>query len=367
MKISFIIHSLNGGGAERVMAGLASRLQQRGHAGTLITLDDGRNDRHDVDAAVMRIPLDVMRPSHHKWQAVKNNVERILRLRKAIIDSQPEVVLSFCDVTNALTLLATRGRSIPVVVSERSDPAKQSIPWPWSKLRPRLYRSATNVIALTETSAQTLARWSRREPVVIPSAVDTAPQIERDSLKPTAKRMVLGVGRLEHEKGFDRLINAFAKLAPKYPDWHLRIVGEGSRRQELQRLVEAARLQGRIELPGWQRPIWPSYADADLFVLPSRYEGFPSALLEAMASGLPVVAVDCESGPRAIIRSGVDGLLIENNDASLAGAMDRCMGDGALRRNLAAAATTVTERFGWDAMVTAYEQVLSKSITSSHH
>jgi GalNAc-alpha-(1->4)-GalNAc-alpha-(1->3)-diNAcBac-PP-undecaprenol alpha-1,4-N-acetyl-D-galactosaminyltransferase len=134
MKISFVIHSLDGGGAERVMAGLASRLQRRGHACTLITLDDGQNDRHDVDANVTRMTLDLMKPSVHKWQAVTNNFKRIRRLRQAIRDSQPDVVLSFCDVMNVLTLIATRGLAIPVVISERSDPAKQVIPWPWSSL-----------------------------------------------------------------------------------------------------------------------------------------------------------------------------------------------------------------------------------------
>lgn len=364
MKISFVIHSLDGGGAERVMAGLASRLQQKGHEGTLITLDDGRHDRHDVDPGVARVPLNVMRPSRHKWQAVTSNLSRMRRLRRAITDSQPDVVLSFCDATNALTLLATRGLSVPIVVSERSDPAQQALAWPWSSLRPRLYRSAAKVVALTPTSAQALVRWCREEPVVIPSAVDNPPHQSPDSERLSEKKVLLGVGRLEHEKGFDRLIKAFVRLAPQFQEWHLRIVGEGSQRGRLQRLIDEADLKERIELPGWQRPIWPAYANADLFVLPSRYEGFPSALLEAMAAGLAVVAVDCESGPRAIIRSDIDGVLVDNKDEALEIGIQTCLADARLRCRLGDAAKAVTERFGWTAMVDAYERVLMAAVNA---
>ena len=161
MKISCVIHSLNGGGAERVMAGLSSRLQAKGHAVTLITLDDARCDRHEVDPRVSRRPLDVMRHSRSKFAAIANNFRRVHAVRKAIRDSQPDVVLSFCDATNVLTLLATRGLGFPVVVSERSDPGTQLLAWPWSRLRPMLYRRANDVIVLTQTAADAVAAWCK--------------------------------------------------------------------------------------------------------------------------------------------------------------------------------------------------------------
>ncbi len=141
MRITCIIHSLAGGGAERVLAGLASALTERLHQVTLITLDDGRQDRHAVSALVRRVSLDLMRPSRGRWSAVTANTRRIARLRRAVVRSRPEAVLSFCDRTNVLTLLALAGMSLPVIVSERSNPAAQQLPWPWSALRPRLYRA----------------------------------------------------------------------------------------------------------------------------------------------------------------------------------------------------------------------------------
>ncbi len=362
MKITAIIHSLDGGGAERVMAGLTTRLQQRGHIVTLITLDDGHHDRHEIGSEVQRVALNVMRHSRNKLSGLLNSGRRIWALRKAIEQSNPDVVLSFCDVTNLLTLLATRGLSLPVVISERSDPAQQSLPWPWSVARPKLFRRADDVVVLTQTAANTVAAWSKGPPTIIPSAVDRPPVLDRHHLFTRTEKILVGVGRLEIEKGFDRLIAAFARVASSFPKWQLRIIGDGSCRLALEQQAAALGLSTRIQFPGWLQPIWPSLRDADLFALTSRYEGFPSALLEAMATGVAVIAVDCESGPRAIIDNDVDGLLIANDEASIDVALERCMGNEALRHWLGKNATDVTMRFGWDAMVDAYEQRLRQVV-----
>lgn len=362
MKITCVIHSLAGGGAERVMAGLASSLAQRNHRVTLITLGDAQQDRHTTAPAVRRIALDLLGPRRGPLSGVANNTRRATALRQAILATQPEVVLSFCDRTNVLTLLSLLGTSIPVVVSERSNPAAQLLPWPWSWLRTVLYRRAATVIALTPAAAKTVERWSRRPPLVIPSAVQPPPAEGQPSPAAVAGRsgqVVLGIGRLEHEKGFDQLLQAFAAVADQHPRWTLRIHGEGSCRAKLERQREDLRLTGRVEFPGWTRPIWPALQQADLFVLPSRYEGFPSALLEAMAAGLACIAVDCPDGPGVIVREGVDALLVPAGDtAALAAAMDRCMSDPSLRQALGRRAVEVTERFSWAAMVDAYERVL---------
>jgi len=358
MKIACIIHSLNGGGAERVMAGLSTRLQAKGHTVTLITLDDGKNDKHDVGQEVHRVKLNLMQESHSKISAIGNTFGRIRKLRRAIQMDGPDAVLSFCDATNVLTLLSTYGLAYPVIVCERSDPENQKLAWPWGMLRPRLYRHAERVVVLTEKAAKLVGPWSTKKPIVIPSAVDSFPPIPTKHKVERTQSILLGVGRLEHEKGFDRLISAFASIAPQFQNWDLKIVGEGLLRTQLEQQVSSLKLTDRVSFPGWIRPIWPAYHAADLFALPSRYEGFPSALLEAMAIGLPVVAVDCESGPREIIRNERDGLLVPNDVQSLSDSLARCMSDSSLRNRLGREAVNVTSRFGWDAMVDAYEKVL---------
>lgn len=370
MRLTAVIHSLHGGGAERVMAKLVSRLAARGHQVTLITLDDGAKDRHAVSAVVARVHLDSGPQATGRIARLLAARRRLVGLRRAIRQTAPDVVLSFCDATNVSTLLATFGLAVPVVVSERSDPAAQPLSSGKAWLRRRLYRRAAEVVVLTPAAARTVASWSSRPPVTIPSAVDPPPAetgraaIASDGVAAdrTGRKTIIGVGRLEPEKGFDQLLEAFARLACDFPDWDLEIHGDGSQRESLGESCDRRGLSERVRWPGWTTPIWPALRAADLFVLPSRYEGFPSALLEAMAVGLACVATDCPSGPRAIIRDSLDGILVTPDDpAALAAAMGRCMADADERSRLGEQARDVVRRFGWNRMVEAYEEVLKRA------
>ncbi len=341
------------------MAGLVSDFSGRGHTVCLVTLDDGLRDRHDLPEGIHRVCLSRLGNSENLVQAILSNLKRIASLRRAIRNSRPDVVLSFCDRTNVLTLLATGLTRLPVVVSERSDPAQQRLGPFWGLLRRIQYRSASRLVALTATSADHMRRWHRLPAAIIPSAV-TAPLSESTLQSPIAKQsatsVILGVGRLSHEKGWDRLITAFGNIASRHPDWHVWIAGDGDQHDGLQHQIEALGLASRIKLLGWVRPVAPLYAQADLFVLPSRYEGFPSALLEAMAAGVASLAIDCDSGPREIIRHDVDGWLSTAQDFSTD--LEKLMRSACLRNRLADAAPDVLQRFSWENMVDQFEALL---------
>lgn len=361
MKIACIIHSLDGGGAERAIAALASRLAKREHSVTLITLDDGSRERHGVDPAVARRRLDLMSHSGGLVARIIRTRRRVRAVRDAIGEAAPDVVLSFCDRTNILVLMASKNLDVPVVISERSDPSQQDLGAAWEYLRSRTYRRAAAIIALTESSASYLGKRLGSSVDVIPSAVDIPP-ISSDRESAVRSRRILGVGRLEYEKGFDRLIEAFAQIACDSPGWSLRILGEGSLRGSLEERIERHRLADRVELAGWIQPIWEELAAATLFALPSRYEGFPSALLEAMAVGVPSIAVDCESGPRAVIGDDQCGLLVDNTITALAAGIDQLIKDDARREALGVAGKDVAARFSWDRMVDGYEVVLRRVV-----
>ncbi|TWU41536.1 alpha-1,4-N-acetyl-D-galactosaminyltransferase [Novipirellula aureliae] len=362
MRIVCAIHSLDGGGAERVMARLASMLAGRGHDVALLTLDNACKDRHEVATAVRRIPLDVIGNPQRGIAKLSSIKTRLLAIRSTLLRENPDVVLSFCDRNNIDVLLATTRLSIPVVISERSDPSAQKLSknWVlgrfWECVRRRVYRRARRIIALTPEIAAALQPLSKRPIAVIPSAVDPVsnlrPLEERD-------RVILGVGRLESEKGFGRLVDAFAAVANDVPGWNLRILGDGSQRNVLQNKIDRLGLANRVELPGWIRPIAPEYGRASLFVLPSYYEGFPSALLEAMASGIPAIAMDCQSGSCQIIDHEVNGLLISGSSNEIAQAIRRLILDACLRERLAKEAIHVSELYSWERMTDAYESVMS--------
>jgi len=157
------------------------------------------------------------------------------------------------------------------------------------------------------------------------------------------------------------LLEAFVTLARKYYNWNLVILGEGPERRALETQVQAFGLDGRVFLPGRVGNVGEWYERADVYVMSSRFEGFPNALAEAMAHGLPAVSFDCDTGPRDIIRPEVDGLLVlPGNVDALTAALDRLMDDAALRAQFAARAVEVRERFSMERIAGMWEELFAK-------
>lgn len=345
------------------MARLCGELVQRDHRVDLITLDDGCRNRHDLDSRVTRTALDVMSVSRNPMEGWFSHRGRVAKLAAAIKTFQADVVLSFCDRNNILAQQAARRAGVPVVLSERSHPAAQVLGRYWEMQRVRSYRKASAVITQSPHAAEHLRDLLRREVHVIPSAVDPDPLVDESPRLKT----VIGVGRLEKEKGFERLIAAFAQaheqVARQTGDasWKLKIYGDGTQRESLLNQARQASCADSIELCGWVRPMQPMYRAASIFALSSHYEGFPSALMEAMAGGMAVVATRCPGGTEQIVRDRVDGLLVDNHCDALAIGMGELMCDLNMRMRLSTAAREVSERFSWASMVDQYERVLSNT------
>jgi glycosyltransferase involved in cell wall biosynthesis len=307
---------------------------------------------------VDRVALDVLGASPGPLSAIGANCLRLVRLRRAMLGARPDAVVSFGDSTNCLTLLAAAGTGLRVIVSERSDPRRLHLGRAWAALRRRLYPHASAVVVQTER----VASWARgfvpeQRVHVIPNFV-RMPEIEPDSAAPLdGTRQVAAAGRLfSAEKGFDLLLSAFARCAPRHPEWSLAIAGEGRDRAQLEAQAAASGLADRVRLPGLVRDTNSFLARSDLFVLSSRFEGFPNALLEAMALGVAPLAFDCNSGPAEIIRANVDGVLVPPEDVdALAHEMDRLMGDDEERSRLGRAARAVTLRFGLSEVMQKWE------------
>lgn len=385
MRLLLVAPSLSEGGAARVLATLANAWAARGHEVTVVTLSDAAGDGFALADEVDRIGLAVSEASANVLVGAIRNVLRVRALRSVIRRLTPDVAIAFLHRTSVLVLLAALGTAVPVVVSERVDPRHDPLSRSWSLLRRLLYPRAAALVVQTERIADWARKWLSPDrvhvlpnPVVVPGggevttgegggSADAMPGGADQDLAvvsvPTP-RAVVGMGRLVRQKGFDRLVEAFARCAADHPDWSLVILGDGPERDRLQRLAESYDIAGRVQLPGHIRSPWLRLETADLFVLSSRYEGFPNVLLEAMARGVACVSFDCPTGPAEIVRHDVDGLLVPEGDVSgLAEAMGRLMSDGAMRRKLGQRARIVAERFGVERVVSRWDDVL-RGITS---
>ena len=364
VRITLVISSLRGGGAERVMSIMASHWAACGWRVTLLTYDDGREaPAYGLHAAVDHRHLDIERPSSGAIQAVGNNLKRLPVIRRAIRESTPDAIVSFLDMVNVKTILATLGLGIPVIVSERIDPSRHRIGAAWSVLRRWCYRYATFVVALTPDALRYFPEPIRRRGRVIPNPV-SVPFDAGLARAGGRNKTVMAMGRLVHQKGFDRLITAFSMVAANHPGWSLQIWGEGNDRQELELLRDRLDLQGRVALPGWTSDPFSEMREAGLFVMSSRFEGFPNVLCEAMACGVPVLSFDCP-GPRHIVRDGIDGILVPSDDVNkLAEAMDRLMADQVERERLAANGIEVAKRFGKDKVMGMWERLITSCISA---
>jgi glycosyltransferase involved in cell wall biosynthesis len=330
--IAFFLPTLTGGGAERVIMNLAHGMAERGLPVDLVVGTAQGALRAELPSSVHLVDLGASRV-----------IRSLGPLTSYIRRIQPRVVISSMSHANLVAIWAARlaGRSTPVIVTvhntmSQSTPAQGRLAGKvWPHLLRTFYPWATCVIAVSRGAADDLARSSGlpREaievvynPVITPAMADAARQVpDHPWFVPGQPPVVLSAGRLTRQKDFPTLIRAFAQLRRRRPA-RLMILGEGEEGPMLKALAVELAVGDDVALPGF-RPNAAGYmAHSALFVLSSAWEGLPTVLIEALASGVPVVSTDCPSGPREILQDGRLGALVPVGDvAALAGAMQAAL------------------------------------------
>ena len=364
MHLTLIISSLGPGGAERVLSQLANYWASKGYQITLITFSaTSCKPFYPLDSKIHLIQLGQDQNKSFRWRRFLNAFKRILYLRRLLQSKKPDVVMSFIDLMNLITILASTGLKIPIIVSERVDPHFYHIPFFYKMIRPWLYGFAQRIVVQTNSAASYFANTLQSIIKIISNPA--MPARYKKIVTPIVTSLVnsiVTVGRLNVQKDHQVLIQAFAHLATKYPDLRLTIYGEGTERNNLQTLIDSLQLQEKVVLAGTTQDIDQKLLDADLFVFPSRYEGFPNALCEAMAVGLPVIASNC-SGNIDIVRDTIDGRLFPIGDTSkLATLMEELISDTEQRIRLGQQAQTITDRFHSDRIFCLWDDVITEAI-----
>ncbi len=355
-KLLFVISSLQGGGAERVVCMMANHWAGKGHDITIITL--AGPDAPVSYSLLPAVKLEALGILGKAQNALLDNMGRIKRLRSVLKTKKADVIFSFMESTNVLSILSAAGLRTPVIVADRNNPKLYGYGRLCRFLRNMTYPFSSVLVVQTKAVLEYYPSFLARKARVIPNFVEICQEQTQKQIR-ARKKIICAVGRLDEQKDFDTLILAFAKIAEKYPDWALEIWGEGPERKKLENLRDKLGLSERISFPGFSENIKEIMAYSGLFVLSSRFEGFPNALLEAMACGTPVISTKCPCGPSEIVTHEQDGFLVSVGDVeSLAKTIERLLEDETLRNELGNNACKVRDQFHPDRIMTMWEELI---------
>uniref|UniRef100_UPI0035CA9281 glycosyltransferase family 4 protein n=1 Tax=uncultured Sphingomonas sp. TaxID=158754 RepID=UPI0035CA9281 len=363
--LAFVLQGLGAGGSEHVVSQLCNHFASLGWTITVLAFEHpAARPYYAHDPAVRIIPLGMKAQRRGPLGAVMAVRTRLRLLRNALEILRPDIVVSFLTRTNVLAIVAARALHIPIIVSERNNPELQTVGPVWNLLRRWTYPRAAGLVTMTHgamrflTEKAPLRGWVIPNPATIPS---TAGAVVRQS----DGRTIGAVGRLVPQKGFDLLVDAFARVAPAIPDWHLVIWGEGLEREALVAQIARLEMGERVSLPGVTAHPGEWIGRSDIFVLSSRFEGWGLVVGEAMAAGLPVIAFDCPWGPGEMIEDGRTGVLVPNGDVDALGeTIVALCRDAPLRDALGARAIDSMRSFAPETVLAQWQKVVTDVLES---
>lgn len=361
MKITFVTSTLTSGGAERVISLLANNFAERGYEVEMIALTSISPDYYKLDPKVKFIHADKVSKG--------GLLGELWWFRKHIKKEQPDVVIAFMEAVYEFVLLALLGTKIPVISSERLDPAL--ISWPRKVLRWLLLPTTTAHVVQTQQIKQYYNQRIQKKTHVIYNPVnervfetsydnDDDNDNHKSKIKEERLNWIISVGRLYPQKNQKMMIEAFAKIAPKFPEWSLVIYGEGHQRKALEKMIQDPRfkIQDKVLLPGRCETVIEEVAKSKVFCLSSDYEGMSNAMIEALCVGTPVISTKV-SGTDELIRDGVNGLLVDIGDTDgLAKAFEKLLSNQELREQIGKEGQKLATRFKTDTIVDQWENLV---------
>lgn len=337
-KIVIVTRNMEAGGAERVIAQLIKEWSAQKYCCYLILLEKSE--------VFYELPknLNIYTIGLKNENLYVDKFMKYKAIRKIIKNIKPDIVLSLPEEVGIYVILAMIGTKIPVFVSERNNP------WimPYKKitrlLRRIAYPLAKGVIFQTEGAANYFSKRIRKKGVVLSNPLDLSRIPEE--YRGLRKKIIVSAGRLEKQKNFSILIEAFSIYQKKHPEYKLIIYGEGSERKILEELAKKLLKKGTYLFPGKRSNLLDEIKDASMFILSSDYEGVPNVLIEAMAVGLPVISTDSmPGGSDVLIKNGINGLLIpKNNINAMLSAMEKYTEDSLFAEKLGHAAVEIKEK-----------------------
>lgn len=331
-KVTFIISCLYGhGGTNRVATLLAN----------------GLSAHHDI-TILSRYSHENTYQLSHRVKDTKfegNSLSFISQCKQYIALNHPDIVIihTMSKLTPALLLGGIKAKRIWSIEHISYDFHSLL----YKQLRKRLYKKVDKVITLTKSDAMNYNVFHSNVTVI----ANPNPFQIKVSLSKCPSKIIVAIGRLTYQKGYDLLLKAWLLVEQSYPDWSLHIYGEGEDRGQLAKIIKKHTLNS-VTLKGLTNNVEKVYDQAALYVMSSRFEGLPVVLIEAQSRGLPIVSFNCPSGPAEIVHHNVDGILVENgNIQALANSMIKMMADSSLREAMAKQALQSAKKYQIDTII----------------
>jgi glycosyltransferase involved in cell wall biosynthesis len=370
LRITIVIGGLGGGGAERVCVNLANAWVD-GNAVTLLTITQGdREAAYAVDSRVERRDVGWPRENRESENALSillalqqlrcaelaGEIVLMAALRAAILETAPDVVVSHMDLTNVRVLAALHGSGVPVVACEHTDPSRVSL-GAWQRAREVLYRRAAVVVSSHDSTTE----WLTRRGITARTIANVLVPPPARGKPRQGRRRIVTLSRLSHEKRVEMLVRAFGRVADDFPAWDLEIYGDGPLAPALADVIERLGLGRRVFLRGFTNDPYGVLAGSDLYVSASSVEGFGNAIWEALACGVPVVAMDCGAPVRTLVRDGVDGVIVHGGEHALSVGLASVLGDDDRRKALALRAREAIDRYSFASLRAKWDAVFQEA------
>lgn len=360
----FLITGMVMGGAERVMATIANEFVKRENEVLIVSLKNA-DSAYRLDPRIKIVGVKCSIPSKNKligiFQLILSGIKGLFYYLYYLKTYKPDVILSFLTYSNLLAVITRLlfVRNIPVVISERCDPLRRG--YIIRKICELIYPKADCLVCQSKRVAKYFRKYGKKTNIkVIPNPVNL--ECVAQTVPEKRRKIIVAVGRLSEQKNYNLLIKSFYELKSDYSDYIVEIYGQGPEYNNLTQKICSLHLENNIFLKGIKNNVMQSVNDAKLFVMTSDFEGFPNALVEAMASGLPVVSTDFPTGiARELIKDGVNGYVVPRNDkAELAKAMAKILSNSELQEAMSLENRKIVKKLDIDKIMDKWSRVLNK-------
>lgn len=359
-EIVFLMSSLGMGGAERVVVSLANWIVTNTDSNVTILKFIDEKSSYPLNDKIRIIDM----PKSNKNRFL-NIVDRYNFCKKEFSNIEPDIIISFFNKTQLYAYLSKPKKTV-LIGSERCNVLELSF---YEKLFSKaIAKKCDGFIFQTERVKKYYPKKVRKNSAVIYNAISNQKAIDASKKNYLKENIITAMGRLNPQKGFDILIKSFKKVVSEFPNYKLLIYGEGEEREKLQSLINSLSLENNVKLCGNDKDAIYTVAKSKIFVLSSRFEGMPNALIEAMATGTACISTDCDFGPRELIENNHNGILVPIDDEKvLAEKIIYLLKNDITREDLGNNAKSILTKLDSETIYKKYYDYLSKVLSEKNY